>query len=91
MVVACLLALKRHLPEHFFVNSDGSWEEEWLEGSSHEAPSGVRLYEHIFPERAPVTDCLGTPEDVQEEGFQLHREWMRRVWLAMNPVPGGAG
>ena len=79
IIVASLLALKHHLPEHFFISSDGSWEEDWLVGSSDIAPSGVRLYEYIFQERAPVQNCFGTPDDIQDEGFRLHDERLRRI------------
>ena len=58
IVVACLLVAKHHLGTAIKVSSDGDWEDEWLNGAGSDSPSGVKVYEHIFPDRAPVTDIL---------------------------------
>ena len=54
VVGSALLALKHHLPSHFFIASDGKWNVEWKHGAKDGTPSAVALYEHVFPERAPV-------------------------------------
>ena len=56
VVVACLLAAKHHLGAAIKVSSDGRWNEEWKLGTCRNMPSGRTLYEHIFPERAPVSN-----------------------------------
>ncbi len=54
VVVACLLAAKHRLGEHIRIESDGEWDPDWLQGAKRGLPSGVALYESVFPERAPV-------------------------------------
>ena len=60
IVVACLLVAKHHLGAAIEVSSDGDWEDEWLNGADDDSPSGVKVYEHIFPGRAPAADILDT-------------------------------
>ena len=58
IVVACLLVAKHHLGAAIEVSSDGDWEDEWLNGAHHDSQSGVKVYEHIFSDRAPVANPL---------------------------------
>ena len=58
IVVACLLVAKHHLGAAIEVSSDGNWEDEWLNGAYEDTQSGVKVYEHIFPDRAPVANPL---------------------------------
>ena len=74
IVAACLLAAKHHLPEHFYISSEGSWDEEWAHGARETNISPVKLYEYRFPERSPVSNPLGTSTKVLEEGIRLHQE-----------------
>jgi hypothetical protein len=60
IVVACLLVAKHHLGAAIEVRSDGDWGDEWLNGADDDSPSGVKVYEHIFPDRGPAADILDT-------------------------------
>ena len=62
LVGAALLALKYHLPEHFYIFSDGGWKEEWMDGASGAALSPVAIFEYIFPDLTPVTDWIYSGE-----------------------------
>ena len=74
VVAACLLAAKHHLPDHFQLSSDGSWDDEWTNGASDGCPPPVALYERIFPDRAPLIDQLGIDRAVEDQGFKIRME-----------------
>ena len=68
-----MIALKNHLGDSVVMRSKGRWEREWgvkcrrpdgskWEGRDH--PNAIEVYEHVFPERAPVLNILQeTPAD----------------------------
>ena len=67
LVQMSMIALKHHLGESIELHSKGNWAHHW--GAGHEwsgrlptrTPGGaVDVYEHIFPERAPVQNVLSS-------------------------------
>ena len=52
------MAAKHRLGDGIQVSSDGDWGDEWLSGAWRGTKSGVQLYEHIFPDRAPAKNIL---------------------------------
>ena len=64
MVQMAMMALKHHLGNSIELHSKGNWSYSWGAGSDRggrgvRIPHGaVAMYEHIFPERAPVQNIL---------------------------------
>ena len=65
MVQMAMMALKHHLGDSIELHSKGNWAYHW--GAGHEWPGrpptrdpggAVEIYEHVFPERAPVQNIL---------------------------------
>ena len=72
MVKMCMIVLKYHLGDSIVLHSKGNWAYHW--GAGHERPGqtptrlpggAVEVYEHVFPERAPVQNIL----DSESIGF----------------------
>ena len=61
-VMVSMIALKHHLGESLGMYSKAAWRWGW--NSSRRHPGGaVGVYEHVFPERAPVQNILDQDED----------------------------
>ena len=67
MVKMSMMALKHHLGDTITLHSKGNWAYHW--GAGHERSDGtakrarggaVEMYEHVFPERAPVQNILAS-------------------------------
>ena len=66
MVMLAMIALKHHLGNSVEMGSKGRWDIEWGAGydgllgrQAQRRPKGaVEIYEHVFPERAPVQNVL---------------------------------
>ena len=72
VVGAVLLTIKYHLPRHFFIASDGKFGSEWKKGAGDSGISPVAIYEHLFPERGPITRrYLYCNDEVFEHGMDL--------------------
>ena len=57
LVMAALIALKHHLGDSMIAESSGRWKYEWKYRRGF--PEGARgVYEHVFPDRAPVQNIL---------------------------------
>ena len=63
LVMVSLIALKHHLGKAISVTSKARWPWEWSVGpgsfwSDNPNPGAIQVYEHVFPDRAPVQDIL---------------------------------
>ena len=60
-VMVSMIALKHHLCEQIVMYSKAAWQGGWKYAPGH--PDGaVGVYEHVFPERAPVRNILDQDE-----------------------------
>ena len=60
-VMVSMIALKHHLGEQTIMYSKAAWQGGWKYARGH--PNGaVGVYEHVFPERAPVQNILDQDE-----------------------------
>ena len=64
-VMLAMIALRHHLGAQAEMNSNGRWSVEWGHGSGpwdgltgRRPPGPVDIYEHVFPDRAPVANVL---------------------------------
>ncbi len=67
LVKMSMMALKHHLEDSIKLSSHGNWSYDWGAGyeltgqAPRRTPGGaVEVYEHIFPERAPVKNILAS-------------------------------
>ena len=67
VVKMSMMALKHHLGDFITLDSKGNWAYHW--GAGHELPGqaqtripggAVAIYEHVFPDRAPVQNILNS-------------------------------
>ena len=68
LVMVSLIALKHHLGEAISVYSKATWPGEWSVGpggfwSANPSPGAIQVYEHVFPDRAPVQNILDNDDD----------------------------
>ena len=62
MVMLAMIALKHHLGDSLTAGTKGRWAYEWGAGSQWSSVrlqgGAVAIYEHVFPERAPVQNFM---------------------------------
>ena len=68
LVMVSLIALKHHLGEAISVYSKATWPGAWSVGpggfwSANPSPGAIQVYEHVFPDRAPVQNILDNDDD----------------------------
>ena len=69
-VMLAMIALKHHLGEQVEMHSKGRWKLEWSHGGDawdwlvgRRAPGPIDVYEHVFPDRAPVANILSNERE----------------------------
>ena len=62
-----MIALKSHLGDQVEMHSKGRWDNEWSYGGGPwerivglKLPGAISIYEHVFPDRAPVANILAS-------------------------------
>ena len=72
VVMMAMIALKHHLGDSVVMRSKGRWRREWgghcrrpdrSWWPGRDRPNPIEIYEHVFPERAPVQNILEEPRD----------------------------
>ena len=66
-VMLAMIALKHHLGDQVEMHSKGGWNIQWRHGGGpwdrfvgRELPGPIEIYEHVFPDRAPVANILAS-------------------------------
>ena len=69
-VMLAMIALKHHLGDQVEMHSKGRWDVQWSLGGSpwdrfagRNLPGPIDIYEHVFPDRAPVANILACEGD----------------------------
>ena len=65
-----MIALKHHLGDQVEMHSKGRWDIQWRHGggpwarlAGRNPPGSIEIYEHVFPDRAPVANILACEGD----------------------------